>query len=577
MTDRRVALLAVASVGVLVGASATAQAGPPAAAIRVPVTAGTTTAHVNAGVATGAIISGTITSPAGRPLRQAEVGLYTRTGRTVAFSLSDARGRYQFGGLAPTSTGYAICVDGRFVGGSPTGYLGRCYRTASWSGSGRSPATTTRVTVDPAQHRSGLNIVLTHGAAISGIVRSSSGRPLSGVTVLARNRGTEAKWTATTSGTGAYSITGLPAAARGYSVCFDGAQTATPSTGGFLSQCYRGRAWSGHWRPARARIVSVRLGHDHARINGALRPGGAIHGRITDARTGRDVRYASVEVFSRFGHLLGTTQAAANGQYAINGLPAAVGDRVCVTRTYVSAAATYAPRCYRTVERSGSGRPRGTSAVRVRAGHAHLGIGLRVARQLSALPASIAGTVTSGAGGPPLAYAEVDVFANSGARVASTSTDSTGNYQVAMLPASGPGYRVCVRPNGAQSSRPSATGWAPRCYQSTGWDGATVPAAATRVPLRAGQVRSGVDVALSVGGAISGTVTVAGSGAPAALSIEVRTSAGTTVGTGFSSSADGTYSVTGLAPSAAGYTVCFDGATFDGSAGYVSRCYQGVR
>ena len=83
-------------------------------------------------------------------------------------------------------------------------------------------------------------------------------------------------------------------------------------------------------------------------------------------------------------------------------------------------------------------------------------------------------------------------------------------------------------------------------------------------------------------GGISGTVTAAAGGARlSGVDVEVWNGSGDHseyVGSA-TTGADGTYRVTGLAPLAPGYVVCFDGSDATGgssSAGYLGQCYRNV-
>ncbi|MFN2559923.1 MAG: hypothetical protein ABR571_01325 [Jatrophihabitans sp.] len=189
---------------------------------------------------------------------------------------------------------------------------------------------------------------------------------------------------------------------------------------------------------------------------------------------------------------------------------------------------------------------------------------------------SIAGTISERAGGTPLQSAVVEVFAGD-TKVGDATTDAAGRYKVGNLQANATGYVVCAKAVASTSSATvstPATGWAPRCYPGVSWNGSNSPAAAaTRLPLLAGQDRTGINITLRVGARISGTA-FRGSTSTRLASVRVLvfTLAHRGVAT-VTTSLDGTYRVPRLAP--ASYIVCFDGRSAT-LTGYRPQCYDQV-
>jgi hypothetical protein len=106
----------------------------------------------------------------------------------------------------------------------------------------------------------------------------------------------------------------------------------------------------------------------------------------------------------------------------------------------------------------------------------------------------------------------------------------------------------------------------------------TLPAIASSAPALAADAQRLTPTADATGG-ISGTVTAAaGGGKLFGVDVEVFDGSGNETGSD-TTEVDGTYQVTGLAPAAAGYRVCFDARGVTGgssSTGYRSQCYRGV-
>jgi hypothetical protein len=572
------ALVALGTVGIAGTAEATLPSGTTPVAAGNPATTG-----IDAALAKAASISGTITSVAGTSSNnKVQAAVQVFAGSTFAGSgFSDGNGHYFVGGLKASATGYAVCVSGLFASGgaSATGYLGRCYKTAAWNGSLPLPSGRVLVPLTPGQDVTGINIHLPSAAAIAGKVTSPSGTALNGVSIVARNRNSGARFFGFTSSTGAYKVRGLTAASKGYTVCADARGVASGT--GYLPRCFKNVAWNGgSTLPSTATAVSVSLGHTHTGINITAPRAGAIAGTVTDAHNGNPVPGATVVAFGATDHLLSASATNGQGRYTIRGLAAASADQVCVYPTNTTPAVRYHGKCWKNVAwNGGSSLPSTTNPVSVHLASVHTGISFKLSKTVSSL-ASIAGIITASNGGAPLQGASVSVFTSGGTFVDSDSTDAAGQYKVAHLKASTTGYVVCASAAGVFTPTPPATGWAPRCYDgatSVAWNTVNVPAGATRVTLSAGQNRSGISIALPDGSAIAGTLTQAGSGgaiAATGVQVLVYNGSGKQVDSAFSSFVDGSYTVTGL--NAGSYTVCFDGRFAFNASGWRPECYNDV-
>lgn len=570
MTRTRSVLLctSVLVVGLLPAGSAAASL--PAAAKHVVVTAENTTSGIDGYVRPAATISGTLTSVSGGvPLPFTTLRAYLGS-TEVANGSTDGAGQYTIGGLAPSSTGYAVCVSGNFVSGGPstTGYLGRCYTTAGWDGV-HVPSTATRVPLAAGAHAVSIDIAVKSAGAISGRVTSGGGAGLSGVNVSLHNRGTGQNTGAYTDPTGHYTAVGLTTGH--YTVCFNPQYSSQGATG-FRPRCYQNVPWDGGAYPATATSVSATLGATHTGVNATLSAGGAIAGRVTLAANGHPMTNVGIEVFSASGHFLAFATTDTTGHYLVKNLATATGDRVCAAPGSFTATRRFDGKCWTSVAYHGGPLPAGTTAVAVHVGHTHHGVDFALNRRTLVF-GSIAGTITESSGGTALANAHVSVFRSGGGFQGQVTTDALGHYTLANVPASATGYTVCA--DGAYAfSGVTPTPRAPRCYNDVPWNGVTVPNAAARLPLTTGQHRTGIDIALQIGGQISGTVYVYNFLDPA-LNVKVTlfTTSGRELAATYSDPTDGTYALQNISPGS--YVVCFDGR-FSLPTTYRPQCYDTV-
>jgi putative cell wall-binding protein len=126
----------------------------PAGAQTMSVVAGHESSGVDASLATGGDVSGTITDPDGHPLRSAGVIVVDADGYSFGFYLSDAEGHFVASGLPEGD--YSVCIDGSAAkidgtSGGPN-YADQCYDgvpwTPSYSGDDLPPSGTTAVRVE---------------------------------------------------------------------------------------------------------------------------------------------------------------------------------------------------------------------------------------------------------------------------------------------------------------------------------------------------------------------------------------------------------------------------------------------
>jgi Carboxypeptidase regulatory-like domain len=582
MTKRAIVLLAAPALlsGLLVGsAPASAWYRPAAHSTPVVVTAGRTTAKIDAALRTGGSISGRVVdADTHKPVASIYVGAYGSGGGGSADEYTDSDGRYTIGGVPPSSKGYLVCFQIQRDPGEPAAYASACAGNVPWDGGLQFPKGASRIKISGQQHRTGVNAELHRSAAISGRVTTAYGHPLESVSVSARSLtdptlvvfdrdlGTDRR--------GRYYIDALPPSPKGYAVCFN----ATNSSGGSSRTGYGGQCYK------KSAPVRVRSGRVHTGINAALTHAGAISGTVTGSPGGKPLRDVDITLFNNAGKVVRQAITRPDGRFSVVGLPASSSNRVCASMGVAAnrrGQAKYLDACFKGAPwPRGAAPPKSAAKVRVVRKKTHAGIDI-------AMPAggSIAGTVTSAATGAPIANADVFVINRSGRlqNNISNTTDAHGRYRVAGLAKSAAGYLVCVsRVRAYQSAGP--VGNAPMCFGNATWNGdpTMVPRHAKRVPLALRQHRAGVNVALPAGGAISGHVRAADVGTLLSdLQITVYDHAGHFVIQAATRPphGHGKYTVAGLAPSSAGYTVCFGGYADPAPARhdpYVGQCYSGV-
>jgi hypothetical protein len=429
---------------------------------------------INAAMQPGATIEGRVTSSTGRALGGVCVfvttpGIETYTGvisvasagpfpaiPAVAGGLT-VRGRYQFRDLQPGQ--YQLA----FFNCAAKGDLAEQWYTAR---RGPGPAA---IVFAGAQHPTGgINVVLEPGGAISGTIKSASGRKIPGCVLVANvNRNVQLPVNeALGLGGGRYEVTGLPPGA--YHVTFPSICT------GYATQWYSRRG-----SPAGAARVIVRAGHVTTAINAALTAGGSISGVITSAATHAGVgnicvAAQNVAQFEDFGFGISTGK----GHYVLHGLNSG---RYKIEFDPCSGGAS-------------AGQVR-TSQVTVVAGRQTRGINARLGAG-----GSIQGHVTAGPSAAPGQALCVDAFSVSGGFSNSAITDSAGQYSIPNLPAGR--YLVYV---GDPACLDGPYNVAPQWYPDKHTRAGAIPVAVT-----SGGVTSGIDANLALDGSITGTVTGAG-------------------------------------------------------------------
>jgi hypothetical protein len=569
------AAVLVLGIGFALAGPAAAVPKPARAATPVAVNPGRTTSDINAVLDPGGSISGRLVDKdTGGPVTDmALIAIVSRFGVGSADVYSGPDGRFTIAGLPPSSTGYVVCAYNEVDDFDTSDYAPQCFPHTFFNPADfTAPLGATQIPLGVDEDKDIGEIALTRGGRIGGVVSAPSGRALRRVGVTARSL-SDAYLTfdsnGGTNGKGTYFVDALPPSPRGWEVCFDG-ETATTSglhdtTHGFLTQCYRHKSWHGGALPAKANPVHVAAGDTRSGIDARLRIAGSVSGLVTDARTGAPLRGAAVTIYGASGHASSYAQTNRHGRYTADGLHARHNYRVCAeTSPQPKAPAGYLGGCAHNVV--------------VRGGRTTAGVHLALPRA-----ASIAGIVRSAANGTGVRRADLSAFDVAGHQIGVATSDAHGRYLITGLRASAKGYLVCA--TDFRDARSSASRNAPACAGHQAWDGApkSLPQTPRRVVLATRQHKRGVDISLPAAGAISGSVTsrVTGHGL-FDFDIDVYDPAGNPLIRTASDFDTGAYTLSGLAPSTAGYTVCFSGNAYRIAQGsnedgpFVGQCYNDV-
>lgn len=303
------------------------------------------------------------------------------------------------------------------------------------------------------------------------------------------------------------------------------------------------------------RVVTT-SGSTTSGIDFALDPGGMITGTLTRAGTGTPVS-GTVSVYARAGWTVASATAA--GAYIVRGLPSG--------RYLVRAEGTDGELSEYYDDVSDPVSATDPTPVDVTAGAATTGIDF-----VLALGGRIAGTVTRADTGLPLASANVSIYDAAWTRITTALTNASGQY---VSPRGLPTGKYAV----LASAPDAAADLAARLYRNIDCLATflyqysdCLPSSGEAVPVTSPNTTSGIDLALPIGGAISGMVTD-GPGGPGVPGIRVSAKAisvfgGTTERT-VTTDSDGAFLIRGLPP--AGYSVLATGGT-----GFADLLYDGV-
>ncbi len=411
----------------------------------VPVSAGLTTAFVNASLSLASSITGTIRNQASAKLAGICAHAEDAAGHFADALASTSTGAYHLGGLPAGSyrLTFSDCSNGDYLVNTPAALVN---------------ITSTVGTIT-------LDATMTLGGRITGTITDASGHALSNVCPVAfTTGGTVAGLGSTTS---SYTIHALAPGA--FKVRF-----ADCTSGIHVAQY-----WNNKPSFATATLVNVTAGAATPNVNARMATGGTVTGTIRDAAGAALAGACAMAQSATGGESTGTSPiTTTSGAYTISGLAT---DQYAV-ELFDCTGGNHLPRWFNNKPDAGS-----ADQVHVVAGSATTGIN-------GSLPtgAALSGHVTASGGGA-LANVCVTAYDTDKNPVASATSDSTGAYNLGGI--AGGSYRV-------EFADCFGNAHTPQWYSNK-------PdfASATPLQLTLGLTATSIDAALTSPGSITGQVT----------------------------------------------------------------------
>ena len=512
------------------------------AATAVSVTAGQTTSSIDAVMAAGGAISGTVTNAASSGVAGICVDAIASDGALGANATTGTDGTYLLSGLA-AGTYILELTDCNTPATYATGY----YAASSVVDT---LAQAAAVSVTAGQTTSGIDAVMAAGGSISGtVVDATTAQAVSGICVSAYGVSADVGATAVSASDGTYSLSGLPAG--DYIVSFSPCAPGSP----YASEYYNGSA-SGTTSWGLATPLSVGASTPTTGIDAAMELGGSITGTITDATSGSPVAGVCAQAQSA-ASWSPPVPSSPTGTYRISGLSAGT---YSVYFFDCGTLGNYAAQYYTGAP---GGSPSSATGITVTPGSTISGIDATMV-----LGGNISGTVTTTTSGTTSGISGICVSAigQGGQSMSTAVTLADGSFEIVGLAPGG--YVVVFQVCG---NTPAGTSYVSQFYNATS-TGSPTYNGATTVKVTASVTTSGINAALVVGGSISGTVTDTNGAGIGQICVVALTPQGQWVATGMTLGG-GTYVVTGLPTGS--YVVEFEECGNLGSGlSYVSQYYN---
>lgn len=391
-----------------------------------------------------------------------------------------------------------------------------------------------RIVVAAGSVTNNVNFALSPPSTITGrITDAVSGVPLAGVQVQLRTHfaGGVATAAASSNASGVFTFTGLgPASYTAFTV---DSSSSTPHT----NQIFRDLQCLGACNEIAALDSGTRIvvtpGITVSGVDFALAPGGTIAGRVTNSATGTGLPSVRVSVFTRAGvglNAVKSTFTDATGTYVIAGL---------LPGSYLVAADASAAGAVSAVHGNQPCRAVCTLAEIGGSTPVTVGAGATTTSDLRLSPGgSISGTLLNAVTNAAI-QGNVQVYRLEGTRPRlAASADSTGGSFVVSGLSTGV-YVALAQKSGFVRTLFSGVACVP-CFEDQLAQG-------TPITVTSGAVTTGITIALSPAGAISGTLRAAGTNLPIA-GAEVRVYRGGVLAGSAVTNTAGAYSATGLLP-----------------------------
>lgn len=376
------------------------------------------------------------------------------------------------------------------------------------------------------------------GTVTGTVTNSATGLPIANTTVLITTLNGTSVATASTDASGVYTATGVPPGALYFAV-------AGTTGGDFVREFYPDVKCYGSCFVSQitdATSFSVAGGATVPGIDFTLDPAARISGMVANAAGGAAINFATVTAYARIGTTIfnvGSASTNASGAYSIGALPG--GTYFLLT----SNSSGFRNEIYDNMPcqvscSSTTAVNEGTPVV--------VAAGTTVTGKDFALDEGgrISGTMTDATTGAPIAnsfvsaYIKVAGFANF---AGSATTNAAGQYTIQGLAAGA---------YGVVTSQSSNVNYTNEIYNDIlcpiGCSTTTTVESGSLVPVTLGTTTPGINIALSPGGSISGTVTNEATGSPIpnlSVTAVVIVGASTFTRSG-STNATGNYTITGL-------------------------------
>ena len=468
----------------------------------------------------GARISGTITNAVdGSPLVnvQGPTGgmnavLFNASFQRLSSMQTNASGAYSSAGLQPGT--YYVATE------NSQGFINEIFDDVPCAGQCNSSVGATPITLTAGESRTGVNFGLTSGGRIRGTVTAADGTPLGNINVQVFDAAGQFLSSGNTDGQGVYTIAAGLRTGTYY--------LRTGNSQGYINEIYNDIPCVANCQASSGAAVTVTTGETTDNINFVLARGGRVSGTVTDTN-GALLPGVNVEIYDASNARVTSGFTNSQGVYITNeGLP---------TGTYYARTSNglgFINRIYNDLPCTGQCQATGGTAITVTAGQTTPNINFSLPNG-----GRFTGVVTN-ADGALLGGVTVQVYDAFGNFISNFVTNSAGRYSATGLPT---GIYFARTSNGA--------GYVDERYNNTvcivGPPGCAV-IEGTGISVTVGQVTENINFELALGGRISGTVTAAGGGAIAGVSVRIYNAQGFQV-TSLNTNGSGAYlSAPGLPP-----------------------------
>jgi protocatechuate 3,4-dioxygenase beta subunit len=485
------------------------------------ITAGQTIPNIDAQLAQGGRISGTITDNSGNPIDLVGISIYDINNQSYASTNTNSSG-YYITGLLPAGNYKILFVP-------PYGgiYLSQWYNNkASFADANEIPVTDGQITP-------GVDVQLLTGGSVTGTVTDISGNPIQNVNVNLYLTSGSYK-TAVTNAEGKYEIVGLTTG--NYKVRFNATGT------GYCSEWYIDKTSYDTADP-----IPVTAGQTTPDIDAQLILGGVLSGRVAD-ESGNGIQNVRVRLYDSANKTVSIIATDSSGNYTISGiLPGSY--RVYFDASYV--AGNYVSEYYN------------DKFILSRADTINLTSGQTTTIDAVLSPGGIMSGRVTDTGGNGIANVRVSVRnAYNNGQFKYKNTDGSGNFTIQGIPAS-----LCKVYFNTDSTSAS--------YVSEWYNDKTDPYYAQIFTVTPGQTFSGINAVLASGGIISGRITDSSTSAGIAeMEVYAFDLNGNMVDTYGYSDGNGDYTIKGLATG--NYKINFDTYYYNLSLGtnYIDQWYN---